>query len=71
MTRVDIAEAPARLDELVEAAMLGEEVILTRDGRDVVALAAVAQVPRRRRQGFLRGPVWIADDFDAPLPEGG
>jgi hypothetical protein len=25
--------------------------------------------PRKRELGFLRGKIWIADDFDAPLPD--
>lgn len=25
--------------------------------------------PARRELGLLRGKIWMADDFDAPLPE--
>jgi prevent-host-death family protein len=42
--RISIDEAEARLDELVDRAEAGEEVILTRDG-----LAIVKLVPKEAR----------------------
>jgi hypothetical protein len=29
-----------------------------------------APPPMHRELGLLRGKVWVADDFDAPLPDG-
>ncbi len=34
----------------------------------MVRLVAVDDDTSPRRRGFLKGKIWIADDFDAPLP---
>jgi prevent-host-death family protein len=69
MTRVNVAEAKARLSELIAAALNGEEVVIARRNVPVVKLTVVTSARRRCHVGALRGLVWIADDFDAPLPE--
>ncbi len=61
--QMNIAEAKARLSELVARAEAGEEVIIARGGKPVVALTPRAKVgPEPRRLG-----VWEA--FGAGLPE--
>ena len=65
--RVDLSEATARLPDLIDAALKGEEVIISKDGRDVVQVVPVA--PRRRQFGSACGLVTLADDFDAPLSD--
>lgn len=30
---------------------------------------AIPEGPRARRLGTLAGRIWVADDFDAPMPE--
>ena len=60
---VNIAEAKARLSELVERAASGEEILIARDHKPVARL-----VPVRGRSprvpGSAQGQVWIAPDFD-------
>jgi prevent-host-death family protein len=69
MAQVEIHEAKAHLSQLVERALDGEEIILTRDGEPAVRL-----VPERRPGGFAslagvwQGRVRIAEDFDE-LPD--
>ena len=64
---VNIAEAKARLPELVERAARGEEVVIARNGRPRARLVPIA--PRARRiPGRGAGKWKIADDFNAPLP---
>jgi prevent-host-death family protein len=46
-TDVSVADAKARLSELVEQAANGEEVIITKRGKAVAALTAVK--PKRKR----------------------
>jgi antitoxin (DNA-binding transcriptional repressor) of toxin-antitoxin stability system len=65
MVRINPSEATARLPDLIDAALKGEEVIISEDGRDVVQGVPVA--PRRRQFGSARGLVVLSDDFDAPL----
>ncbi|MBC8074784.1 MAG: type II toxin-antitoxin system Phd/YefM family antitoxin [Chloroflexales bacterium] len=67
--RVDIAEAPARLLDLIRAAEQGEEVIITKNQQPVVQLVAVLSGQPRPQFGSARGKVHMRDDFDAPLDE--
>ena len=46
MSTYSVAEAKSRLSELIERAMGGEPVVITRHGRPVVELRAVAQQGR-------------------------
>ena len=64
---VNIAEAKARLPELVERAARGEDIIIARNGRPRARLVALVRPPRRV---FGRGAgLWkITGDFNAPLP---
>lgn len=69
MTTVGMHEAKTKLSKLVEQALAGEEVVITRRGEPVVRLEPVH--PRKRTFADLRGSVpnlKIADDFDE-LPE--
>lgn len=60
---VNIAEAKARLSELVEKAASGEEIRIARDHRPLAKLVPVrGRAPRA--PGSARGQVRIAPDFD-------
>lgn len=56
------------LSRLLDRALAGEEVVVTRSGRPVAKLIPLPREPRR--PGRLAGKLTIAPDFDAPLPEG-
>lgn len=43
MLRVNLAEAKARLSELLDKVEAGEEVIITRHGREVARIGGIAQ----------------------------
>jgi prevent-host-death family protein len=66
---VSIYEAKTRLSHLVERALRGEQIVITRHGRPVACLVPVARRRASRRLGSLRGKIRVAADFDAPLPE--
>lgn len=69
MSRIDIDQAKNRLEELVEQASQGEEVIITRgDGAAFKLVPALPEEPRPRF-GSAKGQVWMSDDFDAPLDD--
>ncbi len=68
MSQVDIAEAKAKLHELLEIALNGEEVVITKDSHPVVKLVPVPDKPRRGF-GSMKDLIWVADDFDEPLTE--
>jgi prevent-host-death family protein len=65
----NVAEAKARLSELIDMVERGEEVIIARDHKPVVRLSPVERQLARRTPGSARGRVWMAPDFDAPLPD--
>lgn len=60
----DIHEAKTHLSRLVEEAAGGEDIVIAKVGKPV----AIDQALRPRRRGRLKGKIWIAEDFDAPLP---
>jgi prevent-host-death family protein len=67
--QINIYAAKTQLSRLVDQVNAGEEVVITRHGRPVARLVPAAQETPSRRLGTLRGNVWMADDFDAPLPD--
>jgi prevent-host-death family protein len=68
MVQMNIAEAKAKLSELVARAEAGEEVIIARDGKPAVVLkpANDAGKPAQRRIGWNEGEVWEAPDAWEP-----
>ncbi|MCU1297245.1 MAG: hypothetical protein JWO91_1523 [Acidobacteriaceae bacterium] len=65
---VNIHEAKTHLSRLLQRVAQGEEVTIARAGVPVARLVAVENKPKIRPLGFARGAVWVAEDFDAPLP---
>jgi prevent-host-death family protein len=66
---VNIHQAKTHLSRLLQRVALGEEVTIARAGTPVARLVAVEGKNTVRLLGMDRGRIWIADDFDAPLPE--
>jgi prevent-host-death family protein len=66
MAQFNIATAKARFSELVQRAMLGEEVVVTKENKAVVKIVPIK--PAKRKPGTGKG-IWIAPDFDAPLDD--
>lgn len=66
---VDLNEARAHFPDLIEAAINGEEVLITSDDQPVLKIVRVEPVRPRPKFGSAKGMVTIADDFDAPLEE--
>jgi prevent-host-death family protein len=66
---VNIHEAKTQLSRLLQRVAAGEEVTIARAGTPVARLVAIESKNNTRPLGFDRGRIWIADDFDAPLPD--
>jgi prevent-host-death family protein len=64
---VNIHEAKTHFSRLLQRVAAGEEVTIARSGVPVARLVAM-EPEKKRPLGFARGKVWIADNFDAPLP---
>ena len=69
MKTVNIHEAKTHLSRLLEQVAAGEEVIIAKAGKPVARLVPAANRDTRRVLGSDKGDVWIAEDFDAPLPD--
>jgi prevent-host-death family protein len=69
MSKFNIAEAKARFSELVQKAMLGEEVVIAKDNKPVLKLVPLEKPKRPRKPGSGKGQIrYIAPDFDS-IPE--
>jgi prevent-host-death family protein len=67
---VNIHDAKTHFSRLLRRVAAGEEVTIARAGVPVARLVAVEPEKKKIRPlGFARGEVWVADDFDAPLPD--
>lgn len=64
---INIADAKARLPELVERAARGEEIVIARNGKPRARLVPLAPAARRV-PGRGAGKWKIAGDFNAALP---
>jgi prevent-host-death family protein len=65
---VNIHEAKTNFSKLLQRVALGEEVIIAKAGVPVAKLVPVSDAQGKRPLGFLKGEIWMAEDFDAPLP---
>jgi len=68
MATVNIYDAKTRLSQLVDQAVSGEDVVVSRNGKPLVRITQLSAPKRRIKFGLLKGKVRIAADFDAPLP---
>lgn len=65
---LNLYEAKTQLSALVEEAAAGGEIVIAKSGRPMAKLVPF-RVAARRRPGRAKGRIWMADDFDAPLPD--
>ena len=69
MAEIGMHEAKTKLSQLVERAELGEEIVITRNGKPAVRLSPIAATSSLASvRGAWRGRVAIAADFDQ-LPD--
>ncbi len=66
MEQIRLADAKARFSEIVQKAMLGEAIVVTKENRPVVKIVAIK--PVSRMPGTGKG-IWMAPDFDEPLSD--
>jgi antitoxin (DNA-binding transcriptional repressor) of toxin-antitoxin stability system len=68
MNPITIDEAVEKLSDLIDAALRGEEVIITKGDRAWIKLTPTTPV-KPRKPGSATGQVWMSDDFDEPLED--
>ncbi len=67
---VSLYAAKTHLSSLIERVADGEEIVITKSGRPKARLVPLDDLRPMRQPGRGRGQWHVADDFDAPLPEG-
>lgn len=67
--KISVYEAKSKLSQMINAALEGEEVIITRNGQETVQLVRVNSKNKRNWIGMYEGQIAIHDNFDAPLAE--
>ena len=69
MTKVNVHQAKTHLSQLLARVEAGEEIVISRADKPIARLVPYQDLSRDRVPGLDKGLIWIADDFDAPLPE--
>jgi len=69
MKPVKMHEAKTNFSKLIAAVEQGEEVVIQRGDVPVAKIVPYVQTTQKRVLGALKGQIWIADNFDDPLPE--
>lgn len=69
MQQIDITEAQAHISHILQSALDGEEIIITRDNQPILKLIQFLPTPKRRQRGSAAGQIWMAPDFDEPLED--
>ncbi len=68
MKTANIGDAKAQFSALIREVEAGETVVIARDGEPIAKITRI-ETRGRRKLGTDAGLGYIADDFDAPLPE--
>ena len=69
MAEVSVYDARAAFSRLIDRALAGEEIVITRSGRPVVRLVPCKAEASRRKPGALKGLFEVTDAFFEPLPD--
>jgi prevent-host-death family protein len=69
MKTTNIHQAKSQLSKLIEHAMKGEEVIISKAGHPMVRLVPVGSDIGPRTGGQWRGKVHMSEDFDTLPPD--
>jgi prevent-host-death family protein len=62
---INVYDAKSQFSQLLTRAELGEEIVISRNGRPVARLMPLAERRADRKPGALAGRITIADDFDS------
>jgi antitoxin (DNA-binding transcriptional repressor) of toxin-antitoxin stability system len=69
MQAVNIEDAQTTLSDLIDAAVNGEEIVISKDDRHMVKLVPVSQAKPRPQFGSAKGLISMSDDFGEPLED--
>lgn len=69
MQSIDVNQAKHRFSELIEYAIGGDEVVITKSGKPIAKLVAISKRKHQRQFGSARNLIKIPRDFDEPLED--
>ncbi len=62
---VNVHEAKTHFSKLLHRVEGGEEIVIARAGKPVAKLSRYEEPRKERRSGFMKGEIWLADDWDS------
>lgn len=69
MHQINVEDAKSNLPDLIDAAINGEEVVISKDDQHIVKLVPVSLAKPRPQFGSAKGLISMSDDFDEPLED--
>ena len=67
MHEITVENAKSNLPDLIDAAINGEEVVITKDDQHIVKLVPISRAKPRPQFGSAKGLISMSDDFDELL----
>lgn len=68
MDRFNVHEAKTHFSWILAQVQAGHEVVIAKAGEPIARIVPI-RAQRTRVPDGARGTLWLADDFDAPLPD--
>lgn len=69
MEFINIHQAKTHFSQLINRALMGEEVVIAKSGIPIIRLTPYKKKSTPRKGGQLKGILIVEDNFDDPLPE--
>ena len=69
MYQIELDKAKSQIEALIQTALDGEEVVITRNDEPVLKLVPVSKSNIRRKAGSAKSMITISEDFDEPLED--
>jgi prevent-host-death family protein len=69
VVNVSCDDVKIKIADLIEAALRGDKVVITKNGQQVVQLVPMKPTHHRRKFGSAKGKIIFAKDFDEPLED--
>ncbi len=69
MYQIELDKAKSQIEALIQTALDGQEVVITRNDEPVLKLVPVSKSTIRRKAGSAKGMIAISEDFDEPLED--
>ncbi|HBB32514.1 MAG TPA: type II toxin-antitoxin system prevent-host-death family antitoxin [Cyanobacteria bacterium UBA8803] len=69
MRQIDIEQVKIQWEGLFQAALNGDEVVITQNNQPILKLVRFTPFKKRRQSGSAKGLIFMASDFDQPLED--